>query len=188
MSRRKGISDSTWGSDPNDGRSVAGYILYFMGVPISWKSKTMSRVMLSSTEAEYSSASELVKEIFYVLQILEHLGIAVELPVKIYVDNIGAIHMARNNQSGSNTRHINIRYMYVREVQGTMIEMIFVKSKDNEADIMTKNPTYDEHERHSKKLVGEVPESYRIRVEKEEKINDSKNKKQEGCQNVNSKV
>ena len=112
----RGICDSTWGSDPIDGRSVAGYILYFMGVPISWKSKTMTGVKLSSTEAEYCAASELIKEIKFVIQILEHLGINIELPVKVYVDNIGAIHIARNNQSGTATRHINMRVNYVREV------------------------------------------------------------------------
>ena len=85
----RGICDATWGSDSDDGRSVIGYILYFMSVPISWKSKTMTRVSLSSTEAEYCAASELVKEILYVLQILEHLHIHVELPVDIYMDTIG---------------------------------------------------------------------------------------------------
>ena len=42
----RGICDATWGSDADDGRSVIGYILYFMNVPISWKSKTMTRVSL----------------------------------------------------------------------------------------------------------------------------------------------
>ena len=153
----KAISDSTWGSDPIDGRSVAGYILYFMGVPISWKSKTMNGVKLSSTEAEYCAASEVVKEIKFVIQILENLGINVELPVKVYVDNIGAIHIARNNQSGTATRHINMRVNYVREVQGTLIELVFVRSKENEAGMMTKNPTGEEHNKHSPKLVTQVP-------------------------------
>jgi hypothetical protein len=35
---------------------------------------------------------------------------------------------------------------------------VFVKSEDNEADILTKNPTKVEHEKHSKKLVDKIPE------------------------------
>ena len=90
----RGICDATWGSDTDDGRSIIGYILYFMGVSISWKSKTLTRVNLSSTEAEFVGSSELMKEIHFVLKILEHLHIEVELPVDIFIDNIGAIYMA----------------------------------------------------------------------------------------------
>jgi len=68
-----------------------------MGVPISWKSKTQGHVTLSSAEAEYISLSELEKEVMFVLQLLEHVGIRVETPIKLFIDNIGAIHMARNN-------------------------------------------------------------------------------------------
>ena len=156
----RGICDATWGSDPDDGRSVIGYILYFMNVPISWKSKTLTRCSLSSTEAEYCAASELVKEVTYVMQILEHMHIYIELPVDIYMDNIGAIYMARNNKGGTGTRHVNIRYNYCREVHGKLIRLIFVKSSENEADILTKNPTKAEHERHSAKLIGMVPENF----------------------------
>ena len=153
----RGICDSTWGSDPDDGRSVSGYVLYFMDVPISWKSKTQSHVTLSSAEAEYVSVSELVKEIMFVVQLLELMHIPVELPVKIFIDNVGAIYMARNNASGPGTRHVNYRYHYCREVHGSLIELIFVKSEENEADILTKNPTKKEQEKHVGKWVSKVP-------------------------------
>ena len=145
-----------------------------MDVAIAWKSKTMSRVALSSCEAEFGALSELIKTILFIMHILEHLEIEVELPIKVYIDNIGAIHMARNNSSGVRTKHVNLRYNYCREVcggPGSLIELIFVKSADNEADIMTKNPTKLEHEKHSVKLVEEVPEFLC-----------HKNKEQEGCQ------
>ena len=153
-----GICDSAWGSDPDDGRSVTGYILYFMGVPIAWRSKTQCHVTLYSAEAEYVSASELVKEIKFVTQILEHLCINVELPIKIHIDNIGAIYMARNNAKGGATRHVNYRYNYCREVHGTLIETVFVRSEENEADIFTKNSTQKEFENHCPKLVTKVPD------------------------------
>ena len=50
-----GICDSTWGLDKFDGKSITGYILYFMKVAISWKSKAQSHVTLSSCQAEYVS-------------------------------------------------------------------------------------------------------------------------------------
>ena len=124
----RGISDSTWGSDPDDGRSVSGYALYFMDALILWKSKTQGHVALSSAEAEYISVSELVKEILFVMKILETLNVYVELPIKIQIDNIGAIHMARNNIGGPGTRHVNFRYHFCRELHGKLIELVFVRS------------------------------------------------------------
>ena len=104
----KGICDSTWGSEKQDGRSVTGYILYFMGVPISWKSKAQPLVTLSSSEAKYVAASELLKEIKYTMQILDSIGVKVDTPLRIYIDNTGAIQMARNNTSYCATRHVNV--------------------------------------------------------------------------------
>ena len=127
--RLRGISDSTWGSDPDDGRSVTRYIVYFMGVPISWKSKTQSHVTLSSSEAEYAGASELYKEILYVKQILNFIGIYPKLPIEVQVDNIGAIQMARNNIGGAGTRHVNYRYQFSRELQGSLIDLVFFTQK-----------------------------------------------------------
>ena len=76
-----GMCDATWGSDPDDGRSISGHILFFMGVPISWKSKTQASVVLSSAEDEYVSSTELVKDMLWVKQILEFMEINVQLPM-----------------------------------------------------------------------------------------------------------
>ena len=92
---------------------------------------------------------------------LEEIGIDVELPIRIHIDNMGAIFMARNNLKSAGTRHVNIRYHFVRELHGDVIEFVYVKSEDNTADILTKNPMAAEHEKHASKLVMEVPESLR---------------------------
>lgn len=155
--RLRGICDSTWGSDKDDGRSVTVYILYLMEVPIAWKSKTQSHVTLSSSEAEYIALSELVKEVLYVKQLLKDIGIDIELLVKIYIDNIGAIQMARNNIGTAGARHVNIRWHFVRDLIGTIIELRFVHSDLNTADIMTKNATKAECDRHVPNLVEELP-------------------------------
>ena len=68
----RGISDATWGSNKEDERSVMGYILYFMNVPIAWKSKNQGHASLSSCEAEYIAISELVKEVMFARQIAEY--------------------------------------------------------------------------------------------------------------------
>ena len=134
-----------------------GYILYFMNVPIAWKSKNQGHVSLSSCEAEYIAISELVKEVMFVRQIAEDMGTRLKTPIPIFVDNTGAIQMVINNVGTSGVRHVNVRYHYIRELHGDVVVMEFVKLEENEADMMTKNATKDEFGRHSIKWVAKVP-------------------------------
>ena len=65
------FSDSDWGGDKDDRKSINGYAIFFMGCLIGWGSRGQKVVALSSTEAEYISTSELVKQIINVKQILD---------------------------------------------------------------------------------------------------------------------
>ena len=64
------LSDSDFANDKDTRYSVYGYIIYFCGVPVAWKSKRMKSVVLSTTEAEYVAGSEVVKEITVLYQML----------------------------------------------------------------------------------------------------------------------
>ena len=55
------FSDSDFAGDSETRISIAGFILYLLGVPISWKSKGQKGVTLSSSEAEFMALSELRK-------------------------------------------------------------------------------------------------------------------------------
>ena len=55
-------------------------------------------VTLSSTEAEYVAASQCVSEMEFVRQVVESMGMNVQLPMTLYVDNTGAINLAENCQ------------------------------------------------------------------------------------------
>ena len=60
------------------------------------------------------------------MQILEFLGIEVELTMKVYIDIIGTIHMVRNNMSCTGTRHMNIKLHFVGEMHGKIVIYEFV--------------------------------------------------------------
>ena len=87
-------SDSDYAGDKESRLSVAGFVLYLMGVPISWRSKGMKVVAQSSTEAAYIALSETAKEVKFVYQVLVSLGIKVKLPIIVRVDNLGTIFMS----------------------------------------------------------------------------------------------
>lgn len=151
----RGVSDSEYGGDRETRHSVFGYIVYFCGAPIAWKSKAMRSVTLLSTEAEYVAISEITKEIIFAKQVIETANIDIKLPIEIQVDNVGAIYLTQNYTTGQNTKHVDICYHFVRElIEDKVLQVNFIRSEENESDIMTKNTTRELFEKHQNKLIG----------------------------------
>ena len=113
----KALSDSDFASDKETRISVFGYIIYFCGIPIAWRSKGMKSVVLSTTEAEYMALSEVVKERKFIVQLLQTMNIVVELQITVHVDNVGAIWLSNNRTTSDRTKHIDIRTSFVKEYQ-----------------------------------------------------------------------
>jgi hypothetical protein len=168
-----GYRDSDYATDHKTRISISGYTLYLMGVPISWRSKGQKSVTLSSTEAEYIAMSECAKEIKFVHQLLTSMGIKLDLPIVVRVDNIGtsmgikldspivvrvdnigAIFMGENISISQRTKHVDVRAKFVTEmiVEG-VLKVIFVQLEDNDAVIFTKNLAKDLHQEHARKMI-----------------------------------
>ena len=113
----KALSDSDFASDKETRISGFGYMIYFCGIPISWRSKEMKSVVLSTTEAEYMALSEVVKELEYIVQLLQTMNIVVELPITVHVDNVGAIWLSNNRTTSDRTKHIYIRTSFEEKYQ-----------------------------------------------------------------------
>jgi hypothetical protein len=149
------FTDSDYAGDPVSQRSVTGYIIYMHGVPICWKSSLQKSVTLSSCEAEWVALSEAVKDIIFIINLCDSMQIKIQLPVTVRVDNIGAIFMTQNVTTISRTKHVDVRGKYVREyAEDGVIKIVFVRSEDNDSDIMTKNLASELYGKHSKKLLG----------------------------------
>jgi hypothetical protein len=142
-------SDSDWAGNPENRISVTGFIIYLLGAPICWRSKGQKGVTLSSSEAKYVAMSEAVKEIRFIYFLLKGMRVDVKLPIIVRCDNVGAIFMDENSSSGIRTRHIDTRYHFVCEhVDDGLIEIVFVKSSINNADMFTKNVGKEAYEKH----------------------------------------
>ena len=115
---------------------------------------------MSSSEAEYMAMSEAVKEIRFFFYLLTSLFVKVKLPIIVSCDNADAFFMAENSSSGVRTRHVDIRYHFVREhVVDDFIKIIFVKSCDNDADLFTKNVSKDTYTKHMNNFLGKMEDS-----------------------------
>ena len=130
-------SDSDWAGEA-DRKSVSGALVKVNGHPITWFSKKQSIVALSSTEAELIALVEAVKRAKYVKQLVEDLGMEVDLPVTIFGDNQAALLIAKRGVI-SRMKHIDIRKYYIKEeVDQGMIKLEYTSTADNLADILTK--------------------------------------------------
>ena len=128
--------------------------MHYMKVLIYWASRKQACVALSSSEAELHALSEGAKEIKFIYYALKSVGVDIPLPVTVRVDNVGAIFMAENPNTSPRTRHIDIRYRFVKEmIVDGFIVLKFVKSKENLSDGLTKNITAEIYKSHTKEYL-----------------------------------
>lgn len=134
-----GYCDSDWANDPNDRRSVSGYVFLLAGGPISWKSKAQSSVALSSCEAEYMAAASAAQEAVHLRRLLSSIGQPMQGATTMMEDNQGCIDLARNPVHHSRSKHIDLRAHFIREkVAEGVIELKYVPTAEQLADILTK--------------------------------------------------
>ena len=88
------------------------------------------------------------------------MGYKVKLPIVCKVDNLGAIFLSNDNCSATRTKHVDVRCHCFREhVEQGILKIVFVRTDDNNSDLMTKNSSVQPFERHAFKLVAVVPRS-----------------------------
>ena len=143
-------SDSNWTTE----HSTSGWAIMYCGAAIGYGSKRQQSVALSSTEAEIMAASLAATEILYFRGILSELGHQLP-PTILYVDNQGAVELSKDMKSCQRSRHIERRYLKVRELvaQGEVV-VKFIESTANHSDILTKPLDSDAFRRHSGALMG----------------------------------
>ncbi|GJR40354.1 retrotransposon protein, putative, ty1-copia subclass [Tanacetum coccineum] len=130
--------DSDYAKDPDKGRSITGYTFLVQGCVVSWKATLQHVVALSTTKAEYMAFTEAVKEAIWLRGLLEELGVELNTMAVNY-DNQCAIHLLRNHVFHERTKHINVRYHFIREVlDAKTVKVLKVGTKHNAADALTK--------------------------------------------------
>lgn len=132
-------TDSDWASDPIKRRSQTGFFMTLASGMVCWASRAQKTVALSSTEAEYMALSDCCRQIMWIVNLFSELGWKMT-QVPIFADNTGSIFIGSNPVAERRTKHIDIRYHYVRErVEDKSVEIFFVDGSKNPADMFTKN-------------------------------------------------
>jgi Reverse transcriptase (RNA-dependent DNA polymerase) len=132
--------DSDWAAMENNRKSVTGFVVYVNGALVSWKSKQQEVTAKSSTEAEYIAMASVCTEVLFIKQLLESINIGVKTPIKINIDNTGAIMLLENESISHRTKHIDVRTHFMRDLkEDNIIKVEYINTKFNHADPYTKN-------------------------------------------------
>ncbi len=106
---------------------------------VSWLSKKQSSISLSTAEAEYIAATACCTQVLWMKQTLNDVHITFEDSIPIVCDNTSAISISKNPVMHSKTKHIPIKYHFVREqVLNKTMKLDYVGTKDQVVDIFTK--------------------------------------------------
>ena len=131
-------SDSTWNSNPDNSRSRSGYVIFFNGCFIEWKSTLQTLVTLSSCEAEYVALNLTAREVLWLRRLLAELGLE-QQPTIILVDNQSTIALTKHKMVKPRTKHIALRYHWIKEqVAEGAVCVKYISTVDNVADFLTK--------------------------------------------------
>ena len=132
-------ADSDWAGDIDDRRSTSRYMTMIGKSLISWSSKKVKSVATSTAAAEFISAYHATCEIVWERGMLAEMFAEQIRPTILFEDNQACIAMVENPIVSERSKHIAIKYFYVREqFENGTITMIYCPTADMAADIMTK--------------------------------------------------
>lgn len=155
-----GYADANWGGCRDTGRSTTGTIITLGGSIVDWTSKRQTTVALSSCEAEYMSVAHTMQSILWLQHVLGEIGFTevnssaaashthskrtasslVTRTPKLFNDNQSTIAMSHNDVYHQRSKHINLRYHFVREaVAAKKVHLEWCSTREQLADILTKS-------------------------------------------------
>ncbi|MCO5597506.1 hypothetical protein L7F22_051584 [Adiantum nelumboides] len=133
-----GYTDSDYAGDMDKRRSTSGYVFLFNGGAVSWRSRLQNCTAMSTTKAEYVAVSEASKEAIWLARFVSNLGISSETPT-LHCDSQSAIMLAKNPVFHAKTKHISVKYHFIRDVlEDKHMQLVKVHIDDNTAYLFTK--------------------------------------------------
>ena len=162
-----GYCNSDYARDIDNRKSTTGFSFFLGNNAISWCSKKQPIVTLSTCEAEYIATTACACHAIWLKILLKELHFEQAEATKIMMDNKSAIALAKNPVFHDRSKHIETKYHFIRQcIENMHVEVEYVKSLDQIADIFTKPLKYDTFQKLRKMIgVGKIS-SLRGSVEK----------------------
>eukprot|EP00253_Pinus_taeda_P019329 PITA_19329 len=133
-------TDADWVGSVDDRKSTSGSAFYMGFILVSWFGKKQSSIALSTAEAEYVVVASCCTQLLWMMQTLQDNQITCTPPISILCDNTSVISISKNPVMHSKTKHIPIKYHFLREqVLEQKVKLEYVPSKEQVDDIFTKS-------------------------------------------------
>lgn len=133
-----GYADADVVGDVDTYKTISDYLITFSGRAISWQSRLQKCIALSNKEAKFIAAIEAYKELLWMKKFLRELGFQQQQYV-VFCDNQSAIHLAKKSTFHSRSKHIDVRYRWIREtLNGKLLELGKIHTDYNGSDMLTK--------------------------------------------------
>jgi hypothetical protein len=123
-------SDADWANCVDERKNTSGGAFFLGDSLVAWLSKKQGSIFLSTTEAEYISAATYCTQVLWMIQRFADLEVKYTAPIPIHFDNTSAISVSKNPVFHSKTKHIPIKYHFLREhVTNTVVSLRYIPSK-----------------------------------------------------------
>ena len=136
-----GYSDADFAGCVDSRKSTSGYIFIMAGGAVSWRSVKQTLIATSTMEAEFVSCFQATSQGVWLKSFISGLRVmdSISRPLKIFCDNSAAVFLAKNNKSGSRSKHIDIKYLAIREhVKEKKVVIEHISTELMIADLLTK--------------------------------------------------
>ena len=133
-------------NSPESVFSRTGFVIMYVGCPITWGSKLQTEIALSTTESEYTAISSAIRELIPFICLMKETAVIFDILTRdplfrstVWEDNESCITVAKNPNFTPRTNHISIKYHNLRRFvsDGTII-IKSIDTADQIADIFTK--------------------------------------------------
>ena len=133
-----GYSDADQAGNVDDRKSTTSGCFYVGANFVAQMSKKKNSVSLSTAEVEYIAVGSCCSQLLWMKKLLSNYGISQDIMI-VYCDNSSAIDISKNPVQHSKTKHIEIRYHFIRDlVERKIMILEYIPNERQNADIFTK--------------------------------------------------
>ena len=153
-----GYVDAAWASEKGS-KSRGGHVVKVNGAAVSYQSKLIKSICLSSAEAETSAAIACLKDIIWLRTLLYELGYPQPGSTEVFEDSQAMIGASSNNAQTKASRYYQLRTAFIRQlVKSGTVHLTYVDTQNQVADTLSKNLGKEAFQKHQIGLLGPQPE------------------------------
>jgi hypothetical protein len=150
----EGFMDSDWPGCCSTRKSIGGSVFLINNGTISWKSKSQTVIALSTLEVEFIACSDGTREALWLSRLeADMLKLPAARKVPMACDNQGVIRFIKSGIPKAKTKHIDVKHLHSHdEDKKGNVDLYYIESWNNLANIMTKPLPVKLHQKLTRKL------------------------------------